>query len=383
MRSVYLDWNATAPLHPDIVETMSATARRTWGNPASLHAAGRAAKAVVEEARESLGELLGFAARDIVLTSGGTEANNLALRRPFTDASGARVEGSLLTSRLEHPSVTATAEALGREGVSVVWLPIAPSGRIDPDSVDRLLGGIRARPVLVAVQAVNHETGVVQPIAEIADVARRHGAEFHVDAVQAVGKLPREAWAGADSMAVASHKIRGPKGIGAVAVRTSAPLRPILRGGGQERGLRPGTVDPIAAAGFGAAARRALSGPARYLDVLPLRDKLERALLEIGQRLARVPIRNGDEPRAPHVSNMSWPGWSGDELCAALDLDGVCVSAGAACAAGTPEPSPVITAMLGAARATSAVRVSLGEDTTADDIAYAIAVMESVLSRGP
>jgi cysteine desulfurase len=342
---------------------------------------GRAAKAVVEEAREALAELVGVCARDILLTSGGTEANNLALRRPFIDAAGARVDGMLFTSRLEHPSVTSTAEALAREGVGVVWLPVPPSGRLDPSDTERALAGRSSGAALLAVQAVNHETGVIQPIAELAAIAARHGVEMHVDAVQAVGKLPSETWLGADSVSAASHKIRGPKGIGALFVRAGLSVRPILRGGGQERGLRPGTVDPVAAAGFGVAARRALSGAARHREIASLRATLENALLDVGQRLHRAPRVNGDEPRAPHVTNLSWPGWAGDELCAALDLEGVCVSAGAACAAGTPEPSPVIAAMHGVASAASAVRISLGDDTTSDDVEQAIRAFERVLAR--
>jgi cysteine desulfurase len=379
--AVYLDWNATTPLHPEVVAAMVLALERTWGNPSSLHGVGRAAKAAVEEARESVAELTGFSARDVVLTSGGTEANNLALRRPFAGAGS--LTGTLVTSRLEHPSVTATAEALASAGVRVEWLTVPSSGRIEPEDVERVLRQPLPRPRLVAVQAVNHETGVVQPIAELAAMSQRHEAALHVDAVQAVGRLSPEAWQGADSIAVASHKLRGPKGIGAVIVRAGLSLHPILRGGGQERGLRPGTVDPVTTAGFGAAARRALAGPARYLELAPLRGALERGLFEIGGRLGRAPLRNGGEPRAPHVSNASWPGWAGDELCAALDLEGVCVSAGAACAAGTPEPSPVITAMLGAARAKSAVRVSLGEDSTREDVDFALGVFERILARRP
>jgi cysteine desulfurase len=356
---------------------MALAAERTWGNPASLHGVGRTAKAVVEEARERLAELTGFSARDIVLTSGGTEANNLAVRRPFAAASG-----TLLTSRLEHPSVTATAEALATAGIRVEWLTVPPSGQLDPGDLERALRQSLPRPLLVAVQAVNHETGVIQPIAALSAIARAHQAELHVDAVQAVGRLPREAWADADSLAIASHKMRGPKGIGAVLVRPGLSLQPILRGGGQERGLRPGTVDPVAAAGFGAAARRAEAGPERYRALAPLRAALESALGAIGRTLGCEPVRNGDDPRAPHVSNASWPGWAGDELAAALDLEGVCVSAGAACAAGTPEPSPVITAMAGAARAKSALRISLGEDTTRADVEDAIHAFERVLARG-
>jgi cysteine desulfurase len=383
MQPVYLDWNATTPPHADVLGAMAAAAERAWANPSSLHAWGRAAKAAVEEARESVAELVGYAPRDVVLTSGGTEANNLALCRPFTNGTGGLRHGSLITSRLEHPSVTSVAEALAHAGVTVVWLPVPLSGRIDPEEIDRALEQKLPRPILLAVQAVNHETGVVQSIAAIVDIARRREVELHVDAVQAVGRLPAEAWRGADSVSMASHKMRGPKGIGAIAVRPGLSIQPILRGGGQERGLRPGTVDPVAAAGFGAAARRALTGADRYRALAPLRDRMERALIELGATAGVSLLRNGHDPRAPHVTNLSWPGWAGDELVAALDLEGLCVSAGAACAAGTPEPSPVIAAMAGMVRARSALRVSLGEETTERDIDEAIHLFGRVVGRYP
>ncbi|HKQ69453.1 MAG TPA: cysteine desulfurase family protein [Polyangiaceae bacterium] len=377
---LYLDWNATTPPHPDVLAAMHDAAGRAWGNPSSLHRAGRAAKAFVEGAREAIGDLTGFCARDVVFTSGGTEANNLGLMRPFLGPNGIR-KGVCVTSRLEHPSVTRVAEWLEAQGVSVAWLEVPSSGRLDPVGVERALASALPGPRLVAVQAVNHETGVVQPVGAIAEVAHRHDAEVHVDAVQAVGRLEPEAWLGADTLAVAAHKMRGPKGIGALAGRAGIVVRPVLRGGAQERGLRPGTVDPVAAAGFGVAARRAASGSSRYTSVTALRDHLERSLLELGQRSGAAPLRNGDGGRAPHVSNLSWPGWSGDELVAALDLEGVCVSAGSACAAGTPEPSRVIAAMAGEERARGAVRVSLGEDTTAEDVISAIRLFERVLAR--
>jgi cysteine desulfurase len=362
---------------------MREAARAAWANPASLHARGRAAKAVVEDAREAVATLAGVSARDVVFTSGGTEANNIALLRPFASDGGDGASGICVTSRLEHPSIVAVAELLERRGVRVTWLPTPASGRIDPGDVDRALASAETGPRLVAIGAVNHETGVVQPVDEVARIAHRRGADLHVDAVQAAGRVPTDAWWGADSIALAAHKIRGPKAIGALAVRAGIAVRPLLRGGAQERGLRPGTVDPVGAAGFGVAAKRALGGPARYALLVSLRDDLEEHLIALGARLGGAPSVNGTATRAPHVSNMSWPGWAGDELVAALDLEGVCVSAGSACAAGTPEPSRVIAAMLGDERAKSAVRVSLGEETEADAVEMAIAVFERVLRRRP
>jgi cysteine desulfurase len=378
---VYLDWNATTPPHADVLDAMREAARSGWANPSSLHQAGRAAKALVEDAREALALLLGHSPRDVVFTSGGTEANNLAVMRPFLPASGERPAGTLVTSRLEHPSVTAVAESLAEKGVRVVWLSAPPSGRIDPDEVDRALSQAGTGPRLVALQAVNHETGVLQPVADVVPIVRRHRAELHVDAVQAAGRVSAEAWRGADSVAVAAHKMRGPKGIGALAVRTGVAVRPLLRGGAQERGLRPGTVDAVAAAGFGVAARRAEGGPARYQGLAPLRSTIEQRLAALGARVGAPVCVNGSAPRAPHVSNFSTAAWAGDELVAALDLEGVCVSAGSACAAGTPEPSRIIAAMLGEERAKSAVRVSLGEETTKQDIETAIGVFERVFAR--
>ncbi len=383
MTPIYLDWNATTPPHPDVIEAMRETARNAWANPSSLHHAGRRASSVVEEARESVAELVGVSARDVVFTSGGTEANNLGLCRRFGIDRPGDLQGTCVTSRLEHPSVTAAAELLSRRGVRVIWIDVPASGRLDPESFDRALASAEGGPRLVAVQAVNHETGVVQPVAEIARICARHGAEVHVDAVQAAGRLGSDAWRGADTVAIASHKMRGPKGIGALAVRPGVTVMPILRGGAQERGLRPGTVDPVGAAGFGVAARRAQSGPVRYEGLRAHRDALEERLVDLGEHLARRPERNGTAPRAPHVSNLSWPGWSGDELVAALDLEGVCASAGSACAAGTPEPSRVIAAMLGEDRAKSALRLSLGEETTVEALEMAFAVFERVLGRHP
>jgi cysteine desulfurase len=234
---------------------------------------------------------------------------------------------------------------------------------------------------LVALQAVNHETGVIQPVAEVAVIAHARGARLHVDAVQAAGRLDPAAWEGADLVAVAAHKIRGPKGVGAIATRPGVRLLPVLVGGAQERGLRPGTQDPAACAGFAAAAERARETPARYAAVAALRDRLEAGLSALGARFGQAPQRNGEAPRVPHVINLSWPGWRGDELCAALDLEGVAVSSGSACSAGTAEPSPVLAAMLGEARARGAVRVSLGEETTGADVDEALARWERVLAR--
>jgi cysteine desulfurase len=326
----------------------------------------------VEDAREHVAALAGESPRDVLLTSGGTEANNLGLRRPFVHH-----VGHLITSRLEHPSALRTAEDLAERGVTVTWLSVDSSGRYAPEALAAALESRRGEgPTLVAVHAVHHETGVVQPIGELTRLAEEHGAQIHVDAVQAAGRVDPSWWRGAHTVALAAHKLRGPKGIGALITRAGIAVRPILLGGSQERGLRPGTVDPIAAAGFGVAARRALEGgPERYASLAPLRDRLELAVTAD----SRAEIVASTSLRAPHVSLLLVDGWRGDELVAALDLEGVCVSSGSACAAGTAEPSPAVVAIVGAARASSALRVSLGETAQPSDIDAFLAAFERVV----
>jgi cysteine desulfurase len=350
---------------------MADAAREAWANPASVHADGRAARAVVEDAREAVAELAGADPRDVVLTSGGTEANNLALRSAF-----AAPGGVLVTSRLEHPSVTRVAEALEREGrARVRWLRVTEGGTVDMEDLLRALGEGEAR--LVALQAVNHETGVVQPVEEAARAAGRAGARLHVDAVQAFGRVNVRT-EGAETRSLAAHKLRGPKGIGALVTSPELRVEPVLLGGAQERGVRPGTVDPVAAAGLAVAARRARTGPERYRGVAKFRDELERGLLAVAEG-ARV--NGGTAARAGHVASVAFPGWSGAELVAALDLEGVSVSSGSACSAGTAEPSPVVTAMFDEGRARSSVRFSLGEETTGEEIAEALRAFLRVAGR--
>jgi cysteine desulfurase len=375
--AVYLDWNATTPPHPLVVRAMADALADGWANPASVHGPGRRARARLDDARDAVARLSGFHARDVILTSGGTEANNLALASAFPAH-----EGLLVVSRLEHPSIVRVAEALARRGVRVAWVAPEPSGRAEAAAFEEALrADAGPGPRLVALQAVNHETGVLQPVAEVAAVARAHGARMHVDAIQALGRLPHASWEGADSLALAAHKLRGPKGIGALVTRPGLAITPLVFGGAQERGLRPGTQDPIAAAGLAVAADRARGGPERYVALAPLRDRLEAELVALAAHASAVALRNGDAARAPHVTNLSFLGWRGDELAAALDLEGVAVSSGSACSAGTAEPSPVVTAMLGAARAASALRISLGEDTTESDLERAISACGRVLAR--
>ena len=357
---VYLDWNATTPPRLEVILAMGEVMRTAWANPASVHGDGRAARRHLEAARSAVASLFGYDGRDVVLTSGGTESNNLALRSAFSRAKG----GVLVTSRAEHPSVVRVAEALASEGLcDVVWLGLEAGGVVRLGDLERALGGGGVR--LVALQAVNQETGALQPVAEAIALAHLAGAKVHVDAVQAVGRVSLDFVFGADTIAIAAHKARGPKGIGALATKPGVKLHPYVFGGSQERGLRPGTVDPVAAAGLAAA-------------LAALRDGFEARLAKYAER----PPALSPPARAPHVTSLLFPGWEGPELVAALDLEGVSVSSGSACSAGTAEPSPVVAALLGA-RAREAVRVSMGEDTTEADVERALQAFERVLERGP
>ncbi len=353
--AIYLDWNATTPPHPDVLAAMRRTANEAWGNPASTHGVGRKARALVEDTREKLAEICAVHPRDVLFTSGGNRSQQSCVWRWFS---------GLALSRLEHPSVTRLAEQLESRGVPVEWIDVPASGRLDPEAYGWALQRLPQGSV-AALMAANHETGVLQPLEEVALVAHSLGATLHVDAVQALGKLPAETWRFADSLALAAHKIRGPKGMGALAFRGAKTPKPVLVGGSQERGLRPGTVDPVAAAGFLAALERTAEGPARHAQLSALRDDFEQAFFGIAS------VNGEGAERLPHVSSLSFGGLSGDELVAALDLLGVCVSSGSACSAGTTEASTVITAMLGRERARSTVRVSLGETTTSAEISAA------------
>jgi cysteine desulfurase len=372
---VYLDWNATTPPLPDVVSAMAEAMRSAWGNPSSVHEHGRAARHYVEDARMAVAELAGVDARDVVLTSGATEANNLAIAAAFADpAAHGKV---LVTSRLEHPSVAKAAEALEAAGrARVKWLDVLPSGAVDLADLERALaqGDVR----LVCMTAVSHETGAIQPARDAVHMAHTAGALAHVDCAQAFGRL-EDTILEADTRCLAAHKLRGPKGIGALIARAGLTLVPVLRGGSQERGVRPGTVDAVACAGLAVAARHAKTAPARYARIAPLRDRLEAEALRSMQN-ARVAA--GAAARAPHVACIAFPGWPSPELVAALDLEGVSASGGPACSAGTAEPSPGVAAILGSELARSAVRFSLGEETTASDVDLAARALERVLARG-
>lgn len=369
---VYLDHNATTPLDARVLETMLPYLTGPYANASSPHRAGRMARDAIETARGQVAALVDADTSEIVFTSGGTEANNLALK----GVAAAAPRGRLLHSAIEHPCVTEPAQALAAQGWVVETMVVDGEGRVDREAFRRQLarGDVR----LVSCMAANNETGVIQDTAALAQLARAAGALFHVDAVQAAGKIDVSfgRWA-AHLMSLSSHKLHGPKGAGALVVDRAVPLAPLLHGGGQERGLRGGTENVAAIVGFGAAAELArVELSARQAHLLRLRERLEARLAPLpGARIFAASAR-----RLPNTVQFAVPGIHSATLLGLLDKKGFAVSSGSACATGTDEPSPVLVAMgVPSDQALSAIRVSLGKDNTEEDVDAFAAALNEVL----
>jgi cysteine desulfurase len=375
--TLYLDYNASCPLHPAVAEEVCRATREEFGNPSSVHAYGQRAKAALDEARASVAALLGAAPSEIVFTGGGTESDNFAIRG-VAEALAPAGRRHLVASLIEHEAVLNTVRALGRRGWSVGLVAPTPDGIIEPD---RLRAAIRDDTALVSVMHANNETGAVQPIAELAALAHEHGAVFHTDAVQSAGKIPVNAGAlGVDLLSISAHKFGGPKGIGALWIRPGTRLTPLLTGGRQERNRRAGTENVPGIVGLGVAARIALDkleSEGRRLS--NLRDRMERSIT------AAVPgsiVNGAGAPRVPNTSNIAFDGVEAESLLIALDLEGIAVSTGSACSSGTLDPSHVLTAMgLAPARVQGSIRVSLGAGTTDAEISRLLEVLPGVVAR--
>ena len=350
---IYLDYNATAPIKPEVVTAVSETMMLA-GNPSSVHGFGRDVRKRIEDAREQIAALIGCSPPELVFTAGGTEANNTAL-----SGAGRRV---LIVSAIEHPAVLRTAEAVAGEHIV---LPVDGEGLLDMASLDKALAA-HGPEALVSIMLANNETGVIQPVAEIAARATAAGALVHCDAVQAPGRIPVSfAGLGVDMMSIAAHKFAGPKGIGALIVRSGLEIAPLIHGGGQERGLRGGTENAAGIVGFGTAAQLAQGDLARAGQIAALRDRLEARLRETEPD---VVIFSEGASRLPNTSCLTMPGVQSETQVMGLDLAGVAVSAGSACSSGKVEPSHVLRA-LGAADAVGgcAIRVSMGWATTEEE----------------
>jgi cysteine desulfurase len=363
MLRYYFDNNATTPVAPEVLETLASCLGQVYGNASSIHHFGQAAKQRMEAARRQLASLIGCPPSSLVFTSGGTEADNMAVLGVVRAASGAVRHA--IVSAVEHPAVLGPCEQLEREGVAVTRLRVSPNCLVDPEDVRRAL---RPETVLVSIMHANNELGTIQPIAEIASIARAAGVTLHVDGVQAVGKIPVDVEAlGVDLYSMSAHKLYAPKGVGALYVRKGTAMAPIAFGGHHERDRRPGTENVPGIAAFGAAAELAARTLAAESERLAaLRDRLENAILE---RIPRAGVNGSRSRRTPNTANMHFDGIDGEALVIALDLRGFAVSTGAACSSGAIAPSHVLVNMgLSAERARASMRFSLGRSNTAGQV---------------
>ena len=355
---IYFDHNATSPVAPEVLGELKRDLGEVYGNASSIHYFGQAARQRLEAARRHVAVLLGCDAKEIVFTSGGTEADNLAILGTVRAATA--VKRHVITSQIEHPAVLNTCSQLEREGVTVTWLGVGRDGIVDPADVRRAL---RPETVLISVMHSNNETGVVQPVEEVSAVGREAGVTVHTDAVQAVGRMPVDVCAlGIDMLSLSGHKFGAPKGVGALYVRSGVSLAPLFHGGRHERERRAGTENVPGALALG---RAATLDTALWTSLAPLRDRLERGVLD------RIPgtVINGRGPRLANTTNIRFEGVEGEAMVISLDLRGFAVSSGSACSSGAVEPSHVLLAMgMTPEEARSSVRFSVGPGNTMTEV---------------
>lgn len=373
---IYLDHNATTPIAPRSFEAMVPFLRESWGNPSSPYRFGNQAREAVERARVRIADCIGCRPSELVFCSSGTESDNLALRGV---AYALRAKGNhIVTSAIEHHAVLRTCKALEDEGFEVSYVPVNPDGVVDVESLARSL---REDTVLLSVMHANNETGVVQPVEELAALAHRRGVVLHTDAVQSAGKLPRRlAELGADLITFSAHKLYGPKGMAALYVRQGTPLAALTTGGRQEHGLRAGTENVAGIVGFAAALALAFEdAEGERARVRALRDGLER---RVTSAVRGVRINGAMAPRLPNTSSLSFQDIDGESIVLGLDIQGICVATGSACSTGEPEPSHVLRAMgLSPRDAQGTIRVSLGRETSAEGIDTAARALIETVTR--
>jgi cysteine desulfurase len=373
MRRVYFDNNATTPLLPEVFAAMQPFFVEHFGNASSIHHHGQETRAAVERARESVAELLGCRPSEIVFTSGGTEADNLAL------FGLARPDDHVISSTIEHHAVLNSCKQLQSAGCEVTYVPVDGRGLVDPDDVRRAL---RPNTKLISIMMANNETGVLQPVEEISRIAAEADVYFHTDAVQAAGKVPVDVkQIGCDLLSISGHKIHAPQGVGALYVRKGTLLQPMLYGGSHERSRRAGTENVAGIVGLGKAAevaKQALDA-GDLLRMAEMRDRIEQSFLA---QMESIGVNGAGAPRVPNTTNIYFDHIEGEALVIALDLKGLAVSTGAACSSGAIEPSHVLTAMgLRPDRARASIRFSLGKQNTPDEVQFALDLVPATVAR--
>jgi cysteine desulfurase len=373
-RRVYLDHNASTPVHPDVVAEMLPYFGETFGNPSSVHAFGRAAREGLDQARERVSAFLKVRPEEIVFTSGGTESDNLAVK----GLAGARGRGHVITSRIEHHAVLRTGQSLEGQGFAVTCVPVDGHGMVDPDDVAR---AVRSDTIAISIMHANSEVGTIQPIAAIGRVARAHGVPLHVDAVQTFGKVPIDLDAlGIDVLSFSAHKIYGPKGVAGLWIRRGTKMVAVQHGGEHERRRRAGTENVPGIVGLGKAVEIRARDMAAEADTLTrLRDRLWAGIRD---RVLDVRLNGHPTERLPGTANIAFRHVESESIVLGLDLAGVAVSAGSACTSGNVEPSYVLVAMgVPVDWAMGAVRCSLGRSTSAEDIEYVLERVEPLVAK--
>ncbi|AVX19678.1 MAG: cysteine desulfurase NifS [Bacillota bacterium] len=376
MRRIYMDHSATTPVDPEIAQAMVKYMTEDFGNPSSIHAFGREARKAVEEARERVAKAIGANPQEIIFTSGGTEADNMAILG--VAQANCKKGNHIITSSVEHHAVLDTCKHLEKNGYSVTYLPVDEYGRVRVEDVEK---AITKNTILITIMHANNEVGTIQPIAEIGQLAKKHGVLFHVDAVQSFGKIPVNVdELQVDLLSLSSHKIYGPKGVGALYIRRGTRITPITHGGAQERKRRAGTENVPGIVGFGLAAEKIVAEMAEESPRLQaLRDKLIKGIME---KMDYVKLNGHPTERLPHNVNFSFHFIEGESLLLMLDMKGIAASSGSACTSGSLDPSHVLLAMgLSHEVAHGSLRLTLGKVNTEEDVDYVLEELPKIVQR--
>jgi cysteine desulfurase len=376
MRTIYLDHNATTPVHPEVLETMQPYFSDIYGNASSLHQSGREAKAALENARQAVADIMGCRPSDLIFTSGGTESDNFAIKGT---AYANRSKGKhIITSSIEHHAVEISCRFLEKEGYDVTYLPVDSYGFIDPDDLKK---AIRPDTTLVTIMYANNETGVIQDIKSLIAVANEAGVYFHTDAVQATGKIPYKIEdIGCDMLSVSAHKLYGPKGVGLLYIKSGTKILPWNEGGGHEKGMRAGTENIAGAIGLAEAIKIA------DRDMAPRAERLLKMTREfyksVEERIPDIHLNGHFEKRVPNTVNISFKAIEGEAILLTLDMKGIMVSTGSACTSGATDPSHVLKAM-GISRelAQGSIRFSFGRSNQPEDVGYVVDILEKEIGR--